>query len=157
MTIEPLADPSGPLATRSGRSDAVVRPSESKARPRAHGKFLFAGEEKLHIRGVTYGPFAPDACGDMFPEMQVVEQDFAQMAANRINAVRVFTPPPRQVLDAAHICLRPTNGTPEEPMSTSGSSGSPLAIGVPSLHSRPFERHSQRLLSRPISTGRPSP
>ena len=30
-------------------------------RPRTAGKFLFSGEEKLWVRGVTYGTFAADA------------------------------------------------------------------------------------------------
>ena len=105
MTIEnSLAGTSkSPAAAfRSATSEAIPRRSEPKARPRAHGKFLFVGDEKLHVRGVTYGAFAPDARGDRFPDMQVVARDFAQMAANGINAVRLFTPPPRGVLDAAH-------------------------------------------------------
>jgi GT2 family glycosyltransferase len=71
------------------------------ARPSVQGKFLFLGDEKLHIRGVTYGTFSPDASGNEFPELEVVERDFAQMAAAGLNAVRVFTVPPRPLLDAA--------------------------------------------------------
>ena len=33
------------------------------ARPRVGGKFLFAGEQKLWVRGVTYGTFRPRAGG----------------------------------------------------------------------------------------------
>jgi hypothetical protein len=28
-------------------------------RPRARGKFVFLGDEKLYVRGVTYGTFRP--------------------------------------------------------------------------------------------------
>ena len=28
------------------------------------GKFLFAGEQKLYVRGVTYGTFRPTAAGE---------------------------------------------------------------------------------------------
>ena len=70
-------------------------------RPEVRGKFLFVGEEKFYVRGVTYGTFCPDAEGNEFPAREVVEQDFGQMAANGINAVRTYTPAPRWVLDAA--------------------------------------------------------
>jgi GT2 family glycosyltransferase len=81
-----------------GQSSRVQVPL---VRPRVRGKFLFAGEEKLYIRGVTYGTFRPDAQGDEFRAPDVVEQDFAQMAANGINTVRTYTSPPRWLLDAA--------------------------------------------------------
>ncbi len=44
----------------------------------------------------------PDASGSEFPDLELVERDFAQMAANGLNALRVFTTPPRPLLDAAH-------------------------------------------------------
>jgi glycosyltransferase involved in cell wall biosynthesis len=72
------------------------------AHPHARGKFLFVGDQKLYVRGVTYGTFRPDARGDEFPPPELVERDFALMAANGINAVRTYTPPPRWLLDAAH-------------------------------------------------------
>jgi GT2 family glycosyltransferase len=55
----------------------------------------------LYIRGVTYGTFRPFEQGDEYPDPQVVERDFAQMAANGLNAVRTYTVPPRWLLDAA--------------------------------------------------------
>jgi glycosyltransferase involved in cell wall biosynthesis len=70
-------------------------------RPCVRGKFLFVGEEKLYLRGVTYGTFRPDEEGHEFPAPEVVERDFGQMAANGINTVRVYTPPQPWVLDAA--------------------------------------------------------
>jgi len=65
------------------------------------GKFLFAGTQKLYIRGVTYGTFRPDEHSIQFPQPNVVEQDFLQMTAFGINAVRVYTPPPAWLLDLA--------------------------------------------------------
>ena len=70
-------------------------------RPRVQGKFIFVGEEKLYVRGVTYGTFRPDRNGDQYPARAVVERDFALMAANGLNAVRTYTVPPRWLLDAA--------------------------------------------------------
>ena len=67
----------------------------------ASGKFLFEGEHKVWVRGVTYGTFAPDEHGNQFPTAAEIDRDFARMAANGINTVRVYTPPPRSLLDTA--------------------------------------------------------
>jgi O-antigen biosynthesis protein len=71
------------------------------SRPKVRGKFLYVGEEKLYLRGVTYGTFRPGADGGDYPHPARVELDFAQMAANGINSIRTYTVPPRQLLDAA--------------------------------------------------------
>ena len=71
------------------------------ARARAEGKFLFAGGEKLYVRGVTYGTFRPDPEGHEYPSPAIVERDFALMAAHGFNAVRTYTAPPRWLLDLA--------------------------------------------------------
>jgi GT2 family glycosyltransferase len=73
---------------------------EDLARVRVAGKFLHAGDEKLFLRGVTYGTFQPDETGSEFKPW-AVEEDFAAMAAAGFNAVRVYTVPPRWLLDAA--------------------------------------------------------
>ena len=44
---------------------------ESRARLEVRGKFFFSGEDKVTLRGVTYGPFAPDAAGYQFPAPEV--------------------------------------------------------------------------------------
>ena len=69
---------------------------------RAHvrGRFIYAGEQKLYLRGVTYGTFA-EREGDQFPRPEVVENDFAMMAASGVNAVRTYTAAPRWLLDLA--------------------------------------------------------
>ncbi len=79
---------------------SVASPSRH-ARPAVRGKFIFTGESKLHVRGVTYGTFAPDAEGHQFPSREIVERDFALMSANGLNAVRTYTVPPRWLLDLA--------------------------------------------------------
>ena len=84
----------------------ITRPAASttttiRMRPSVRGKFLFAGEEKLYIRGVTYGTFRASGSGDQFPNPEVVQADFAAMAANGINTVRTYTVPPRWLLDEA--------------------------------------------------------
>src|SRR5438876_3592722 len=70
-------------------------------RPRVGGKFLFVGNEKLYVRGVTYGTFRPGPDGNAFPDEATVAADFALMAANGVNAVRTYTVPPRWLLDCA--------------------------------------------------------
>ena len=70
-------------------------------RPRASGKFLFRGEEKLFLRGVSYGPFATGSHGAQFPERDMVRRDFALMRDLGANCLRTFTPPPNWLLDLA--------------------------------------------------------
>ena len=70
-------------------------------RPRASGKFLFRGEEKVFLRGVSYGPFAEASHGFQFPERDMVRRDFALMRDLGANCLRTFTPPPNWLLDLA--------------------------------------------------------
>jgi len=70
-------------------------------RPRALGKFFYVGGRKLYVRGVTYGTFRPDAEGNQYGPTDQVEQDFGMMARNGINTVRLYTVPPRWLLDLA--------------------------------------------------------
>jgi len=65
------------------------------------GKFLYLGDEKFWVRGVTYGPFLSEADGSEYRSEDVVERDFARIAANGFDAIRTYTVPPRWLLDAA--------------------------------------------------------
>ena len=79
------------------------------------GKFLSLDGEKLWVRGVTYGSFRPRADGEAFPDDEVVEWDFAAIAAAGLNAVRTYTVPPLRLLEtAAHHGLRVMVGLPWE-------------------------------------------
>jgi GT2 family glycosyltransferase len=85
------------------------------SRPRASGKFLFAGDEKLYVRGVTYGTFRPDAKGWHLPAPELVERDLDEMARNGVNAVRLYCVPPQRVLDQVWLRgLRVVVGIPWE-------------------------------------------
>ena len=88
---------------RGADTDApsLVSSIDRASRPHVGGKFLFLGEEKFWVRGVTYGTFAPDEENVNYPPRAVVEADFASMAANGINTIRLYTAPPRWLLDAA--------------------------------------------------------
>ncbi len=71
------------------------------AQPLVQGKFIYAGNEKLYLRGVTYGTFRLDESGNECHDPAVVERDFALMAAHGLTAVRTYTVPPRWLLDVA--------------------------------------------------------
>ncbi len=96
----PTFDIPVPQAGPSGVAPTALR-AQVDARPTVRGKFLFVGEEKLWVRGVTYGTFRPDADGHLLPKPAQVKQDFERMAENGINAVRTYTLPPRWLLDLA--------------------------------------------------------
>jgi O-antigen biosynthesis protein len=81
---------------------AVQTPGSAPiVRPTVRGKFLFAGDSKLYVRGTTYGTFALDEGQREIYDPEVVERDFALMEARGLNAVRTYTVPPRWLLDAA--------------------------------------------------------
>jgi len=70
-------------------------------RVEARGKFLFLGEEKFWVKGVTYGTFANNSKGEPFPEPDVVSSDFAAMFSAGINTIRTYSAPPAWLLDLA--------------------------------------------------------
>src|SRR5438094_8597444 len=81
---------------------AGSRPVAEGPRPAVRGKFLFVGDTTFHVRGVTYGAFRPDEHDQEYRNLEAIDADFAQMAANGINAVRIpHTMPPRALLDLA--------------------------------------------------------
>jgi GT2 family glycosyltransferase len=75
-------------------------PAADGVRATVRGKFLHAGADKLLLRGVTYGPFAPGADGTPYTP-DAAERDFAAMRASGFEALRTYTAPPRWLLDAA--------------------------------------------------------
>ncbi|HLY58531.1 MAG TPA: glycosyltransferase [Stellaceae bacterium] len=89
-------------AVVEAEAPAAPTPARPKLLPvTVEGKFLFAGNEKLFLKGVTYGPFAPGGDLAQFPAPSRVAQDFALMAESGVNTVRVFTVPPGWLLDLA--------------------------------------------------------
>ena len=79
------------------------------------GKFLFSGERKLWVKGVSYGTFEPDANGNEFHDRKKVEADLSLIASYGFNAIRTYTVPPRWLLDSAYKSrLRVMVGLPWE-------------------------------------------
>jgi GT2 family glycosyltransferase len=80
---------------------APAAPLVPQARPVVAGKFLFAGGEKLYVRGVTYGPFGADGSDAEYGDAAKAARDFARIAAAGFNTLRVYSVPPAWLLDAA--------------------------------------------------------
>lgn len=65
------------------------------------GKFFRLGQEKFYVKGVTYGPFAPNAQGEFFGNTEQTRRDFAQIQELGANVLRVYYVPPKWLLDLA--------------------------------------------------------
>src|SRR5437868_1381737 len=70
------------------------------SRIRAAAKFFLEGDRKFFVKGVTYGPFAPDKAGHYLGTPEQVTRDCAQMREIGLNVVRIYHAPPRWFLDA---------------------------------------------------------
>ncbi|MBE9199587.1 MULTISPECIES: glycosyltransferase [unclassified Nodularia (in: cyanobacteria)] len=72
-------------------------------RLRVQGKFFFAGEEKVFLKGVSYGPFITGTHGAPLPEEPVIEKDFELMQELGVNCLRVYIVPPGWFLELAEF------------------------------------------------------
>jgi glycosyltransferase involved in cell wall biosynthesis len=73
--------------------------SSPNQRIRAVAKFFFEGDNKFFVKGVTYGPFKPDADGNYLGRPEQLDADLALMREIGINLLRIYHPPPRWFLD----------------------------------------------------------
>jgi O-antigen biosynthesis protein len=102
-------------------------------RARVDGKFFRLGGRKFHVKGVTYGPFAPDSEGCTFASRQQTECDFLQIRELGANLIRTYYVPPQWFLDLAgklglkvlvdipwskHLCFLDDSGRRAEARST---------------------------------------
>ena len=71
------------------------------ARLVANGKYLRDGAQKFYIRGVSYGPFAPNSRGERYPEPERAAADFALMKRLGANVIRLYVPPPPWMVEEA--------------------------------------------------------
>ncbi len=76
-------------------------PVSSRPRVSVDGKFFRLGEKKFFVKGVAYGPFAPNDRGDSFASPEQTARDFAQVRELGANLLRVYHVPPRWFLDLA--------------------------------------------------------
>lgn len=68
----------------------------------ARGKFLFAGDEKFFVKGISYGAFRPNEAKEEYFDKAQLDRDFELMAAAGFNTVRIpHTMPPVHLLDIA--------------------------------------------------------
>ncbi|MFO0810208.1 MAG: glycosyltransferase [Gemmataceae bacterium] len=99
MTATALRPLTRELVDRATAPAAV--PPARESRLCVDGKFFARGDERVRVHGVTYGPFAPDAAGEPFPDPRRTAADFAAMRTAGIDAIRTYHLPPPRVLDAA--------------------------------------------------------
>lgn len=79
----------------------------TEARITASGKYFYCGEKKWLAKGLSYGPFAPNAHGEFLPDAETVRRDFAHMRSLGANLIRVYHIPAHWFLDiAAEFDLR---------------------------------------------------
>lgn len=74
---------------------------QTAPRVRVDGKFFRLGKAKFFVKGVAYGPFAPNAAGQPWPSVEQTTQDFIRLRELGANVVRVYYVPPRWILDLA--------------------------------------------------------
>ena len=86
------------VAAPRGLSTPAVS-SASSGPIRAVAKFFFEGDRKFFVKGVTYGPFKPDAEGHYLGPPEQVERDLVQMREAGLNVVRIYHVPPLWFLD----------------------------------------------------------
>ena len=75
----------------------------ASARPRVSvdGKFFRLGANKFYVKGVAYGPFAPNAAGQPFASPEQTARDFARIRELGANVIRVYDVPAKSFLDLA--------------------------------------------------------
>lgn len=102
----PHTQPTAPPleAVRSRADPRRIRLDDAPAaveRPTVRGPFLWLGDRKLTVKGVTYGTFAAAPSGDRYPARERVRSDMAAMRQAGFNTVRTYTTPPNWFLDEA--------------------------------------------------------
>ncbi len=84
-----------------GTSHADTHRSPATLRATVDGKFFRLGERKFHIKGVTYGPFAPNKSNEPFASPDRTRKDFALINQLGANLIRIYDAPPVWLLDLA--------------------------------------------------------
>jgi glycosyltransferase involved in cell wall biosynthesis len=79
----------------------AVRVVPPRPRVRVDGKFFRLGDEKFYVKGLTYGPFAPNTEGVFFASPERTRADFELIAKLGANVLRVYYVPPKWFMDLA--------------------------------------------------------
>ncbi len=75
--------------------------ASSRPRVTVDGKFFRLGDKKFYVKGLAYGPFAPNAAGQPFASPEQTARDFAQITDLGVNVIRVYNVPAKWFLDLA--------------------------------------------------------
>jgi GT2 family glycosyltransferase len=75
--------------------------ASSHSRVTVDGKFFRLDEKKFYVKGVSYGPFAPNAAGQLFACPEQTAADFAQIRELGVNVIRLYQVPAKWFLDLA--------------------------------------------------------
>ena len=71
------------------------------------GKFFRQGDQKIFLRGISYGPFCPNSGGESFPEDARLVADLAHIQHLGFDTVRLYHPPSELLLrEAARLGLK---------------------------------------------------
>ena len=65
------------------------------------GKFFRTGLRKFYVKGLCYGPFAPNSRDEFLPEPAQLAADFRQIRALGANTIRLYSIPSAATLDEA--------------------------------------------------------
>jgi glycosyltransferase involved in cell wall biosynthesis len=88
--------------SRPSGTHTIERPDSRKTLgPTVDGRFLNVQGCRFWIKGVTYGTFRPNPDGEPFPSRSRVRDDFSKMRDAGVNTVRLYSPPPDWLADAA--------------------------------------------------------
>jgi len=79
----------------------MAQEASSTSRVTVDGKFFRLGERKFCAKGVAYGPFAPNAAGQLFASPEQTAADFAQIRELGANIIRIYQVPTKWFLDLA--------------------------------------------------------
>src|SRR5215831_15575814 len=73
----------------------------SGSRVGVDGKFFRLGITKFFVKGISYGPFAPNPAGQPFASPEQTAADFALLQELGANLIRVYAVPGKWFLDLA--------------------------------------------------------
>jgi GT2 family glycosyltransferase len=79
----------------------TVSNQDAALKVQAAGKFFRLGERKWHLKGFSYGPFAPNAQGQHLPSREQLLADFRHMRQLGANCLRLYHAPTGALLDDA--------------------------------------------------------